>query len=82
MDNFSPSLKNLQGPRTAEKLKTRTEAILIKPSTGRSFAEVLSNHRSKTKPEDPEEEIKVIWCSRDGHSLLKLKSVGVAKSCF
>ena len=52
--------------------RTRTEAVIIKPSDGKSYAEILKVIRGNVKPEETKREVKAIRQTRNGCVLLEL----------
>ena len=60
------------GDQKHAKKKIRSEAMLIKPKAGYSYAEVLQNLRSKVKPEESNVKIRAVRKTRNGAILLEL----------
>lgn len=58
--------------KKAKQIKPRLEAILIKPSEGKSYSEILRELRQKVKPEDTETEVRTIRQTRSGGVLVEL----------
>lgn len=64
--------KNPAAPKKPRPRKPRSEAILIKPLGGRSFADVLGDLKTKAKPEDHQTVVKSIRRTQGGDVLLEL----------
>lgn len=62
--------------------KPRAEALLIKSTQGRSYADVLGELRKKVKPEDSETEIRSIRQTKAGGVLLELGDKAKNKEAF
>ncbi|KAK7863199.1 hypothetical protein R5R35_003449 [Gryllus longicercus] len=61
-----------RGQKEKKKAKARTNAVLIKPSEGKAYAEVIGALRSKISPEDENVEVRGIRKTRDGNVLVEL----------
>ena len=70
--------KKRTSPKTKVEVKKRamTEAIVLKPSDGKTYAEILSGIKGRVNPSDHAAEIKSIRRTRTGDVLLELKTVG------
>lgn len=71
--------------KSEDKVRTRkpkTDAFIIKPTDGHSYAEVLKNLRSKLNPEKAEVNIKTIRRTKDGSLLLQLAKGEKIKDTF
>lgn len=62
--------------------KTKRDALLIKPTEGKTYAEVLSEIRSKVNPEDTGTDVRSIRQTRTGEVLLELGNTSKNKSAF
>ena len=60
----------------------RSEAVLIRPMEGKSYAQVLGEIREKVKPEDTDTVINRIRQTRDGCILLELGGVAESRENF
>ncbi|XP_033221089.1 uncharacterized protein LOC117175492 [Belonocnema kinseyi] len=58
--------------RREKRIKTRTEAIIIKPAEGKTYAQVLGEIRGNFKPENTNTVVKSIRQTRAGFVLLEL----------
>ena len=58
------------------KLKERSEAVIIQPTEGNSFADVLKNMRTNVKPEEAEVAVRSIRKTKTGAILLELGKGG------
>jgi hypothetical protein len=61
-----------KGKPSRKSLKKRPDALLIKPSEGKSYADVLSEIRQKVKPEEKGAVIKALRKTRAGDLLIEL----------
>ncbi|XP_046686584.1 uncharacterized protein LOC124372251 [Homalodisca vitripennis] len=68
--------------RKEERRKTRPDAVLIRPTTGKSYADLLKDIRSKIKPEDSGAEVRAIRPTRTGGLLVELGSKTTDKDGF
>lgn len=72
--------KTKEGQRKAEgtkekpsaRMRTRPEAVLVRPAEGKSYAEVLSNLRKNLKPEESNSNIMSVRKTKAGDMLLEL----------
>lgn len=63
-------------------VKTRSDAVIIKPREGHSYAEVLQNLRNKVKPEEADVSIQTIRRTKEGSLLLQLTKGGKINDKF
>lgn len=68
--------KGTGGKRRQTKPKERPEAVIIRPTEGNSFADVLKNLRNKVKPEETEVAVRSIRKTKMGAILLELGKGG------
>ncbi|XP_046684980.1 uncharacterized protein LOC124370722 [Homalodisca vitripennis] len=68
--------------RKEERRNTRPDAVLIRPTTGKSYADLLKDIRSKIKPEDLGAEVRAIRPTRTGGLLVELGSKTTDKDGF
>lgn len=77
MEQVRNDFKNIavsdSGKRPYSKLRSRSEAVIIKPLKGKTFADVLKDIRNKVKPEDNAADIRSIRKTRDGAVLLEFQ---------
>lgn len=69
-------------PRKKRSSKQRPDALLVKPSEGKSYADVLSEIREKVKPEEKGAVIKTLRKTRAGDLLIELGQSSESKSDF
>lgn len=69
-------------PKKGERKKTRPDAVLIRPTTGKSYADLLKDIRSRIKPEDSGAEVRAIRPTRTGGLLVELGSKTTNKDGF
>lgn len=69
-------------PAAKDNKKNKTSAILIKPPTGKSFADILKNIRKKVVPEATGTEVRSIRQTRSGGVLIELEDNTKDKSTF
>ena len=75
--------KNIAGSQRAyNRPKRQSEAVIIKPAEGNSYAEVLKNIRSMVNLKEADVKIKVIRKTRAGALLLELEKGQTAKANF
>ena len=68
--------------KTRKRRRTRPSALLIKPTEGKTFAEVLSEIRYRMKPEENGAEVSSIRKTRSGGVLVELGPKTTNKSTF
>uniref|UniRef100_T1HVK9 CCHC-type domain-containing protein n=1 Tax=Rhodnius prolixus TaxID=13249 RepID=T1HVK9_RHOPR len=73
--------KKNKNKKTTQK-RPLSDALLIKPAEGKSYAEVLGEIRGKVKPEDTETEVKCIRQTRTGDILVELGRNTKDKTAF
>lgn len=69
-------------PRSRRMLRSRPEAILIKPTGKQTYAEILREIRSKANPDKSETQIKTVRQTKAGHMLLELAAKSKGKDNF
>ena len=57
-------------------VKERPESVIIHPTEGRSYADVLRNIRRKIKPEESEVAIHAVWKAKTGGILIDMGKEG------
>uniref|UniRef100_A0A6M2DQ35 Putative myosin-2 heavy chain-like protein panstrongylus lignarius n=1 Tax=Xenopsylla cheopis TaxID=163159 RepID=A0A6M2DQ35_XENCH len=62
--------------------KARTQAILIKPSSGRTYADILKDIKGKVKPEEIGIDVKSIRQTKEGGVLLEINKMSGGNSAF
>lgn len=71
-ESVATTPKPPQAKNATKRKKPRSEAILIKPSEGKSYADILRAIRGGIKPEDTDTEVKGVRKTRAGDVLLEL----------
>lgn len=59
-----------------KEIKDRSDALVVKPREGHSYAEILKNLKENVKPDEAEVDVRSIRKTRDGALLLELKKGG------